>query len=261
MTVRGKIAGMDAMLNIAAYRFVDIADVDAVIAHIRALAEVRGLRGTVLVAPEGINIFLAGGEAGIEGFLVALQEDARFTGLEVKRSWSNHVPFAKLKIKRKQEIIAFAGRRAAVGEQRAPAVEAKDLARWLRAGHDDAGRCVVMLDTRNREEVGYGTFHDAVTLPIDNFNDLPVAIDGVRGKLADATVVSFCTGGVRCEKAAPWLHDAGIDHVYQLEGGILRYFEDVGGEGYDGGCFVFDERIALDPALKPLRDVEVEACA
>lgn len=249
---------MDAVLNIAAYRFVDIADVDGLIARVRALAEVRGLRGTVLVAPEGVNIFLAGGESDVEGFLVALQEDARFAGIEVKRSWSRHVPFAKLKVKRKQEIIAFAGRPAAVGAQRAPAVAARDLARWLRAGHDDDGRKVVMLDTRNREEVGYGTFSGAVTLPIDNFNDLPAAVDGVRGQLADATVVSFCTGGVRCEKAAPWLHDAGIDHVFQLEGGILRYFEDVGGEGYDGGCFVFDERIALDPELKPLRDVAVE---
>ncbi len=252
---------MDVVLNIAAYRFVDIADVDAVIAHVRVLAEAQELRGTVLVAPEGINIFLAGDESGIEAFLAGLQQDACFADLEVKRSWSRHVPFAKLKVKRKQEIIAFAGRRAAVGAQRAPSVEAKDLARWLRAGHDDDGRKVVMLDTRNREEVGYGTFHDAVTLPIDNFNDLPAAIDEVRGQLADATVVSFCTGGVRCEKAAPWLRDAGIDRVYQLEGGILRYFEDVGGEGYDGGCFVFDERIALDPQLKPLRDAAVETGA
>lgn len=245
---------MDAVLNIAAYRFVAIADVDATIARVRALAEARGLRGTVLVAPEGINIFLAGSESAVEGFLVALREDARFAAIEVKRSRSRHVPFARLKVKRKKEIIAFAGRPAPLGAQRAPAVAPRDLARWLRAGRDDDGRKVVLLDTRNREEVGHGTFRDAVTLPIDNFNDLPAAIDGVRDRLADATVVSFCTGGVRCEKAAPWLHDAGIERVFQLEGGILRYFEDVGGEGYDGGCFVFDARVALDPALRPLRD-------
>lgn len=252
---------MEAVLNIAAYRFVAIPDVDAVIAHIEALARSRDLRGTVLVAPEGINVFLAGSETAIGGFFAALQEDTRFEGIEVKRSWSAHVPFAKLKVKRKQEIIAFAGRPAGVDAQRAPAVEAKVLARWLQAGHDDAGRKVVMLDTRNREEIAHGTFNGAVTLPIDNFNDLPAAIDGVRDQLADATVVSFCTGGVRCEKAAPWLESAGIDHVMQLEGGILRYFEDVGGEGYDGRCFVFDERIALDPALRPLRDAAIGAAA
>lgn len=252
---------MDAVLNIAAYRFVAISDVDAVIARVHALAEAGGLRGTVLVAPEGINVFLAGSDDAIAGFLAGLQEDARFAGLEVKRSRSKYVPFAKLKVKRKQEIIAFAGRPAATGSQRAPAVEARDLARWLRAGHDDDGHRVVMLDTRNREEVGHGTFAGAITLPIDNFNDLPAAVDGVRDQLADATVVSFCTGGVRCEKAAPWLHEAGVDRVHQLEGGILRYFEDVGGEGYVGGCFVFDERIALDPELKPLRDAAVEAAA
>ncbi|PNS07759.1 sulfurtransferase [Solilutibacter silvestris] len=252
---------MDAVLNIAAYRFVAIADVDAVVAQIGALARDNDLRGTVLVAPEGINLFLAGGVANIEGFLATLQEDARFAAIEAKRSWSAHVPFAKLKIKRKQEIIAFAGRAAGVGVQRAPAVEPVDLARWLRDGHDDDGRKVVMLDTRNREEVAYGSFSGALTLPIDNFNDLPVAVDTIRGQLTDATVVSFCTGGVRCEKAAPWLESAGIDHVFQLEGGILRYFDEVGGEGYDGRCFVFDERVALDPALKPLRDAAVEMAA
>ena len=153
--------------------------------------------------------------------------------------------------------MPFAGRPAGVGESRAPRVDALTLQRWIKAGHDDAGKPLVLLDTRNREEIGYGTFHDARTLPIDNFNDLPAAVDAMRDELQGATVVSFCTGGIRCEKAAPFMRDAGLENVLQLEGGILRYFEEVGGEGYDGACFVFDERIALDPALKPLRDEPV----
>jgi UPF0176 protein len=136
-----------------------------------------------------------------------------------------------------------------------------DLERWLRQGADDGGRRVVLLDTRNREEVGYGTFADALTLPIDNFTDLPAALAPHREALGDATVVSFCTGGIRCEKAALWMRADGMDNVVQLDGGILGYFEQVGGYGYDGRCFVFDERVALDAELAPMQDCSREAAA
>ena len=129
-----------------------------------------------------------------------------------------------------------------------------ELARWMAQGHDDDGRRLVLLDTRNREEVDYGTFDGALTLPIDNFTELPDALAPHRAALSDATVVSFCTGGIRCEKAALWLRADGMDNLLQLDGGILGYFEQVGGAGYDGRCFVFDERVALDPALQPLVD-------
>ncbi len=241
-------------LNIAAYHFADIADVPALADAVRSRAEALGLFGSVLVAGEGINLFLAGNEGDVRAFLDWLREDARFAGIVAKESWSTHVPFARLKVKEKREIVPFAGRPAGVGESRAPSVDAATLRRWIASGHDDAGKPLVLLDTRNREEIGYGTFHRARTLPIDNFNDLPAAVEAIRDELQGAAVVSFCTGGIRCEKAAPWMRDAGLDNVLQLEGGILRYFEEVGGEGYDGACFVFDERIALDPALKPLRD-------
>lgn len=245
------------ILNIAAYYFADVADVPALATSVRAECEARGLLGSVLVAGEGINLFLAGDEVSVRGFLDWLRSDARFATLQAKESWSAHVPFARLKVKQKREIVPFAGRPAGVGEARAPAVDAKTLARWINAGHDDAGKPLVLLDTRNREEIDYGTFKGARLLPIDNFNDLPVAVEAIRDELRDATVVSFCTGGIRCEKAAPWMRDIGMDNVLQLEGGILRYFEEVGGAGYEGGCFVFDERVALDPELNPLRDEAV----
>ena len=245
------------ILNIAAYHFVPVDDRDALASAVEREAGSRGLRGTVLVAAEGINLFLAGDEAQVRGFLGWLRADARFAGIAAKESWSRHVPFARLKVKRKREIVPFGGRPAGVGGARAPAVEAATLARWIAAGVDDAGKPLVLLDTRNREEIGYGTFIGARTLPIDNFNDLPAAVEAIRDELRGATVVSFCTGGIRCEKAAPWMRGAGMDNVLQLEGGILRYFEEVGGAGYDGGCFVFDGRIALDPCLRPLHDAPV----
>lgn len=243
------------ILNIAAYLFVGIDDADALATRIREQAEAAALRGSVLVAPEGINLFLAGDELPLRGFLDWLRCDARFAGITIKESWSETLPFVRLKVKRKGEIISFR-REAAVplDRERAPAVNPMTLARWIKQGHDDAGKPLVLLDTRNREEVGFGSFAGALSLPIDNFTELPAALAPHRERLRDATVVSFCTGGIRCEKAALWLRDDGMDNLLQLDGGILGYFEHVGGFGYDGCCFVFDERVALDPLLQPLVD-------
>ena len=252
------------ILNIAAYLFVAIDDADALSLQVAQRAEAAALRGSVLVAPEGINLFLAGVEASLRGFLDWLREDPRFAGITVKQSWSEAMPFARLKVKRKEEIIAFRRDGAVpLGRGRAPVVEPRTLARWIGQGHDDAGKPLVLLDTRNREEVGFGTFADALTLPIDNFTELPDALAVHREALRDATVVSFCTGGIRCEKAALWLRDDGMGNLLQLEGGILGYFEQVGGFGYQGRCFVFDERVALDASLHPLVDrlVSVDAPA
>jgi UPF0176 protein len=245
------------ILNIAAYHFVPVDDPAALAAQVRELAEAGDLRGTVLVAGEGINIFLAGTESAIGVFLDALRSDPRFADIVVKESRSRAQPFARLKVKLKKEIIAFRRDNASPLQARAPTVAPEQLARWIEQGEDDAGRRLVLLDTRNREEIEYGTFSGALTLPIDNFTDLPEALTPHRSALADAVVVSFCTGGIRCEKAALWMQAEGMDNVLQLDGGILGYFERVGGFGYDGRCFVFDERVALDAELNALRDAEV----
>ncbi len=242
------------IVNIAAYHFTRVDAPGALADRLRSWAEDGALRGTVLVAGEGINLFLAGAAEAIDRFLHALRGDARFADIIVKSSLSEGQPFARLKVKLKQEIIAFRRDDASPLAQRAPAVAPVDLERWLSQGHDDAGRRVVLFDTRNREEVGHGSFAGALTLPIDNFTDLPDALAPHREALADATVVSFCTGGIRCEKAALWMRASGMDNVLQLDGGILGYFEQVGGAHYEGRCFVFDERVALDPALRPLVD-------
>lgn len=242
------------VLSIAAYHFARIDDPQALADALHGAADAAGVRGTILVAPEGVNLFLAGDEAGVESVLGRLQADARFAGLQAKRSWSRAQPFGRLKVKVKPEIITFRRDGTAPLEARAPAVDPPTLARWIAQGQDDAGRRLVLLDTRNREEFGHGTFEGALTLPIDNFTDLPAALEPHRDALADATVVSFCTGGIRCEKAALYLQADGMPNVLQLDGGILGYFEQVGGFGYRGRCFVFDGRVALDPSLRPLVD-------
>ncbi len=246
------MAGM--ITNIAAYHFASLGDPQALADAVLERCEALQLRGTVLVAGEGINLFLAGDAVGIEALLDVLRARPEFAGLQVKYSESETQPFARLKVKVKPEIISFRKDDASPLEGRAPAVDPSTLARWLQQGHDDAGKRVVMLDTRNEQEIEYGTFAGALTLPIRKFTDLPEALAPHREALKDATVVSFCTGGIRCEKAALWMRADGMDNVLQLDGGILGYFERVGGFGYDGRCFVFDERIALDPALKPLSE-------
>jgi UPF0176 protein len=243
------------ILNIAAYHFARVDDPEAFADRLRATADEGALRGTVLVAPEGVNLFLAGSAEAVERVLDVVRADPRFAAIAIKRSWSRAQPFARLKIRVKPEIITFRREGIAPLAGRAPAVDPPTLARWIAQGHDDAGRRLVLLDTRNREEFGHGTFDGAMTLPIDNFTELPAALEPHRAGLADATVVSFCTGGIRCEKAALWLQADGMENVLQLDGGILGYFEQVGGFGYDGRCFVFDGRVALDPSLAALVDV------
>ena len=246
----------DAILNIAAYRFVPLDDLSALQARLRAAAEARQLRGTVLLAPEGINLFLAGAPEGVEGWLAALHTDPRFDGLNVKRSHSGHVPFARLKVKLKREIVRMDLPTLRPAQARPPGVAPRTLARWLAQGHCDEGRPVRLLDTRNAFEVDMGAFEGAIDWRLQRFTEFPAALAAHRDELAGATVVSYCTGGIRCEKAALAMQDLGLDHCFQLDGGILQYFEDTGGAapGWRGRCFVFDERVGLDPGLAPLAD-------
>jgi len=241
------------VLNISAYRFVVLHDAGALRERIRERAGAAGLKGTVLLAEEGINLFLAGPADGVRGFVAWLRGDARFAALQVKESWSTDVPFDKLLVKVKREIIRMNHPAIQPQHERAAAVDAQTLARWLDAGHDDAGRPVVTLDTRNAFEVDQGRFAGAIDWRLGKFSDFPAAVQAHRAALAGKTVVSYCTGGIRCEKAALYLHEAGVDHVLQLDGGILRYFEETGGRHFEGDCFVFDARERLAADLQPAK--------
>ncbi len=238
-------------LNISAYRFVPLPDAAQLCERLQALAETLGLKGTVLLAEEGLNLFLAGPAAAVHAWLDALRADPRFAGLEAKESWSDTQPFKRLKLKIKREIIRMD--QPLLGRERAPAVDAPTLKRWLDQGHDDTGRPLKLLDTRNAFEVDAGGFDGAVDWRISKFTEFPAALAAHREELAGHTVVSYCTGGIRCEKAA-WLLAEQLDTpAYQLEGGILKYFELAGGAHYRGDCFVFDEREQLSADLSPSR--------
>ena len=243
--------GLDAILNIAAYKFVELSDAAQWRESIRSQAEALALKGTVLLAGEGINLVLAGAPDATRHFVAWLHREPRFADIAVKESVCAGMPFQRLRVKLKAEIIRMNHPTIRPQARRAPVVDATTLARWLDAGHDDAGRPVVTLDTRNAFEVDRGRFRGAIDWRIDNFSEFPQALLAHREALRGKTVVSYCTGGIRCEKAALFMQDAGVDHVFQLDGGILKYLEATGGSHFDGDCFVFDERDALDKTLLP----------
>ena len=240
---------MNPILNISAYLFTPLAAPEVWRERCRDQADARQLKGTILLATEGINLFLAGLEAPVDGFMQWLRAQEGMAGLGGKRSWSAEQPFGKLLVKVKREIIRMNHPTIAPVEGRAPAVSPTDLQRWLAQGHDDQGQKVVMLDTRNAFEVGHGKFAGALDWGLEKFSEFPQAAQDHLGELQGKTVVSYCTGGIRCEKAAIYLRELGLPDVYQLDGGILQYFEDTGGAHFEGDCFVFDERIALAPDL------------
>ncbi len=240
---------MQTVLNVSGYAFVELDDTAALRAHLHTQAQALGLKGTVILASEGINIALAGAEAALRSWIARLREDARFAQIDFKFSVSGSQPFRRLNVKVKREIIRMNQPVVQPQRGRAPSIDAATLARWLDSGHDDAGREVALLDTRNGFEVDHGHFSGALDWRLRCFSDFPQALKERRAELEGKTVVSYCTGGIRCEKAALWMRAEGVENVVQLDGGVLKYFEANGAAHFDGTCFVFDERIALDATL------------
>jgi len=247
-------------INIAAYKFVTLDNLDELRSQYQSLCTELGLKGTVLLTPEGINMFVSGPREQIDRYLAWVRSDARLADLAWKESLSGEQSHKRMLVKIKKEIITMRMPLIKPELGRAPAVDAPTLKRWLDQGHDDAGKPVVMVDTRNDFEVDVGTFDHTVDYRIKKFTEFPEVIAAHKDDFAGKTVVTFCTGGIRCEKAAIHMQNIGYDNVYQLEGGILKYFEEVGGAHYSGDCFVFDYRTALNPKLEPTETVQCFAC-
>lgn len=243
-----------SILNVSTYKFVNLDDREPLKARIEQQCAALRLKGTILLAPEGINIFLAAEALAIHAFFEWLRQDARFADIAPKESWSSHVPFRKMRVRLKKEIITMKVPDIRPGAHRAEAVSPARLKAWLDRGRDDEGRELVLIDTRNRFEVEAGTFVHALDFGIERFSQYPQAIAARTNDFAGKTVVTFCTGGIRCEKAVLYMNRLGMDRVYQLDGGILKYFEEVGGAHWAGNCVVFDDRSELDSALRPVRE-------
>lgn len=240
------------ILNIAGYKFIAIDDRETLRNHLLTECNALSLHGTILLSPEGINVSLAGAPDKIAAFLTTLRADDRFTDMSFHQSYSETVPFKFMKVKLKKEIITMRKPDADPLPGRAPHISPADFKQWM-----DEKRDIIVLDTRNDYEYRFGTFDGAVNLHIADFGEFPEACKSIT---QDKPIVMFCTGGVRCEKAAIYMRDQGYQEVYQLDGGILGYFKQMGGAHWHGDCFVFDDRIALDPALQPTKSVQCGCC-
>jgi UPF0176 protein len=236
-------------LNISTYRFCELENLQELREKILNQCMVMDLKGTILLAPEGINMFLAAPEQDIRDFFIWLGQFPALKNIVTKDSWSDYQPFKKMLVKVKDEIIRMNHPAVKAFQERAPSIPAKKLKEWLKNGTDDSGKPILLLDTRNAFEVDYGTFEGAIHFNLEKFSEFPKAVKEQAELLKDKTVVTFCTGGIRCEKANLLMQEIGLTNTLQLDGGILKYFEDVGHDFYSGGCFVFDDRIALDPEL------------
>lgn len=235
------------ILNIAFYQFLNIPHYANLKKPILERCHELALKGTILLTPEGINGFLAGTEPEIlefQNFIAAL--DPVFSSLTYKNSWSEKIPFSQMLVKLKKEIIAFRVQGLDPARETGKRLAPVDLKKWY-----DEKKDFLIIDTRNEYETSVGTFKNAIDYKIEKFTQFPALLEKEREKLLNKPVVMFCTGGIRCEKATALALKLGIKDVYQLEGGILKYFEEVGSAHYEGDCFVFDHRVAVTPKLEP----------
>jgi len=240
------------VVNLSGYRFVHLEYLPLIQADMHAGLSETGVLGTILIAEEGINVALAGSRTQVSAAREYLDTDERFYDLWLKESVSDIVPFSKLKVRIRHEIIAFDGPDARVQQlarPSAPSIAPENVRQWIESGKD-----FTLLDTRNTYEIESGTFEHSEHLNIAHFRDFQSAVHKAleAGMLkTDKPIVTFCTGGIRCEKAAPWLIEQGFNEVHQIDGGILNYFEATGGAHWEGDCFVFDDRVEVDKKLTP----------
>lgn len=259
---------MSTIVNIAAYKYVALDALEERRVALKQLTSELQLKGTILLSSEGINLFLAGERQSIDAFLVSLRASSlALEDLKVKESITDYQPFRRLLVKLKREIVPVGkeGRLEIETEhgkkQVEPIVDASpklpplELKRWL-----DEGREIALLDTRNDYETDLGTFEGAIDLRLKNFRQFPEAAAALPDEVKKNPVVMFCTGGIRCEKIGPYMKGLGFENIYQLEGGILKYFEECQQSHYQGDCFVFDQRVAVNPTLAPSETYECFAC-
>ncbi len=242
-------------INLSGYQFTPLDDLPVVRARLQAVSKAGRLRGTILLSPEGINLFVAGEREALAVLLAEVRALPGLVGFAPKESESAEQPFNRMLVKIKKEIIAFGVEGIDPARRPTPKLPAHTLKQWL-----DEGRPVTLLDTRNDYEVRLGTFRGAVPAGIRHFRDFPKAVRKLPEELKQQPIVMFCTGGIRCEKAGPFMEQAGFRNVHQLDGGILKYFEECGGAHYEGECFVFDRRVGVDPQLKETKSVLCFAC-
>ena len=245
---------MHEFLTAALYKFVELPDFAALQTPLLACCEAHGVKGTLLLASEGINGTIAGMPAGVQAVLAFLRQDARLAALEHKEAYAARMPFHRMKVRLKREIVTLGVPDVHPALKAGRYVKPQDWDRLM----EEPG--VVVIDTRNSYEVAIGTFEGAINPATQTFSELPAWVEkemAEGGTLAQVDgrkpkVAMFCTGGIRCEKSTAFLRAKGFDEVYHLEGGILKYLETMpqAQSRWQGECFVFDERVSVGHGLQ-----------
>ncbi len=243
------------VLNIAGYKFEPLNDVEGLVPEFQSVCDDLDLKGSVYLSPNGINFSLAGGEEAIQQYLYFMEQDKRFLDIPLKKTYSETQPFRRMKVRPKKEIISLGRDDINPRELTGDYVTPQELYAMYENNED-----VIVLDTRNEYETRVGLFENAVDLQLDTFRDFPNAIEQLPEEYKDKQIVMYCTGGIRCEKASAIMLKAGFSNVKQLEGGVLDYFKETGGKYWNGDCFVFDERVALDTDLNETEYVYCYIC-
>ena len=243
------------VINIAGYKFQPLIDLEDLVPKFQLICDNLELKGSVYLSPNGINFSLAGSEKAIEQYLNFMEEDERFLNIPLKKTYSETQPFRKMKVRPKKEIISLGRDDINPIELTGDYVTPKELYAMYENNED-----VIVLDTRNEYETRVGLFENAVDLQLDTFRDFPDAIKQLPEEYKDKQIVMYCTGGIRCEKASAVMLKAGFSDVRQLEGGVLDYFKETGGKYWNGDCFVFDERVALDTNLNETEYIYCYIC-
>ena len=247
---------MDGFVVAALYRFVTLEDYRELREPLLDECVAAGVKGTLLLAAEGINGTIAGSRAGIDRVLAWLRSDPRLAALEHKESLDDEMPFYRMKVKLKREIvtmgIAGIDPNRVVGTYVAP----RD---WNTLVNDPE---VVLIDTRNRYEYDIGTFRGAIDPATTSFREFPRYVRENLDPARHKKVAMFCTGGIRCEKASAFMLQEGFEEVYHLQGGILKYLEEVpeAESTWEGECFVFDNRVAVNHRLEKGRYDQCHGC-
>lgn len=248
------------IMHLSTYKFAPLADTQFLQQHYRKLCFQLQLKGAIVFTPEGTNIMMAGSIDNMQIFINTLAQDPRFKNLPNKINFCNTQPFKRLQVKIKKLLVP--GIEAHTQQNHpAPYLTPAKLKQWIEQGHDDNGKGFTLLDTRNGFEFRKGAFKNTVHLDLQNFSDFSDAIDTdvnkntdhILPKNKDTTIVTFCTGGIRCERGAPLLKEKGFNNVYQLQGGIIDYFKDFGltdDQNFTGSCFVFDGRTAINQKMQ-----------
>lgn len=228
------------------YKFVALPDYAALQHPIKAACKAEGIKGTILLAEEGINGTVAGARSSIDAILSYIKSDSRLRDIDVKESLASEPPFEKLKVRLKKEIVTIGLPEVSPTQQVGTYVPATE---WNQIISDPE---VTVIDTRNDYEVGMGSFVRAQNPKTETFNEFPDYVKENLDPDKNKKVAMFCTGGIRCEKASSYLLSQGFEEVYHLKGGILKYLEEVPEEKslWEGECFVFDERVAIKHGLE-----------